>query len=118
MIIAGDQIAETAIVTNDKTDSSAENTTTTISSSVPLTVVTIPSPSTHVASLPHHNASVVVTVSTEIGMEIVVTSSVSAMVTPLAANKTASLIKGINALEGNNLIVRLLLLCSSLFICF
>jgi len=61
------------------------------------------------APLPHHNASVVVTVSTAIGVEIVLTSSTSAMVTPLVTNKTASLIKGINALEGNNLIV---LLCT------
>ena len=89
-------------ITNDI--SSAGNTT--MSSSIPATVVSIPSPSTHVAPLPRPNASVVVTVSSAIGVEIVLTSSLSAVVTPVVvANKTANLIKGISALEGNNLIV-------------
>jgi len=106
-IATGGQIVETAIVTND-IKSAAVNTITT-SSSVPLTVVSIPSPSTKVAPLPPRpNASVVVTVSSAIGMEIMLTSSVNAIVTPVVANKTASLIKGISVLEGNDLIIHLL----------
>jgi len=68
--------------------------------SVPVTTVPIPSPSTQVASLPVLNTSIVISVPNPVAIEITSTSSVSPMVTPVAPNKTAELLKGIHALEG------------------